>query len=430
MIEALLWLLVLVIARLIERTWWSPGAILALVLGVSAMGTAVFAPEYYRSFSANLFLQALVIAAVIGSLIGRSFPGRDRPQQSFVIVRERAFFLTGMASAVVSFSAILSELGVTLANLANPLSIMRAAQAATRMRYTEGFDFPLTYNLANAALVTYAAVLVAHIISTRRIRLHLLVPVLIYTAGNLLITTRAPIISLGLVMAFSAIFARKRSSPRGEFPRLFSVRSSFVLAISAAALAGFFFFLQVLRFGEQSTRTADQIWGHLRRYPWGNLPGFSIWWDGLAPWEDTDHLPGFYTFMGIYDNLGIDARAVGGYTAYIPLTADEMGNIYTAFRGLVHDFGTFGALIFVFLVGILGGMAVAGRAFSSRVSYAVYISVSCFFAYSFIFSLWAYTSFILAMLVTPLALRIFTSKTPPTSLNVERKKRDAVNHLR
>lgn len=400
------WLAVIVAARLAERSWWSPGALLSLVLGINALGTEIFAPEYFTSFEANLALQGLCLLTVVGTVIGRSFPGRDRDRVPLEVRRVRSFVAFGLVASVLSFVLTLEAIGAGIATLFSPLELMRAAQSATRMRYVEGLDFPLTYNIANAAILVYAAIAAMHFVSTRRISTPLLVPLVIYGASNLLITTRAPLMFMLIIMVSAALFADKETSETKWFRPLFSRRSLIVATVLGVAIAGLFFFFQVLRFGETSTRSADDVWAHLRRWPWGNLPGFSLWFEGQTS-EITEHTPGFYTFMGLFDNLGVEDRVQGAYREFVYLTASEPGNIYTAFRGLVHDFGWLGCALFMIGVGVMGGAAIVGRAMSPRISAAVYIAVFGFVAWSFIISFWAYTANLAAFVALPLAMRAF-----------------------
>lgn len=410
MIIAIGWILVAAFCRMIERTWWGPGGVLSMVMTVSAVGTVFFAPEYYNSPSANLFLQFLAVATSVGGALGSRVGFRRPDPSALVITRARGYFLLfGLISSFIAFYATLKAAGFGLADVAEIDSFATNVQAATLERYNEGLNFPIEYNIGNAFTLAYAAVMTTHFVGTRRIHVSLLLPLVIYCASNLLITSRSPILMLMIVIVLSAVYAEMLNSKNRSMPQLLTKRHVVAGVVVVLVTILVFYYFQTLRFGPESTRSSSEVWAHLRRWPWGSLPGFSLWYDGVAFRSEADMPAGFYTFMGIFDNLGVADRIAGGYTQYIYLTGTEPGNIYTAFRGLVSDFGVFGSLSFMLVIGFLGGLALSSRVFSSRVGLAMYVSVVGFCAYSFVFSFWAYTSNLVAMIVLPFIYRMFSS---------------------
>lgn len=405
MVTSLTWLVVMAAARLAERSWWSPGALMAAILGVSSIGAYIFAPEYYQSDSANLALQALTLVMVAGHILGRSGVHSATHGTSFRLRHHKGLLIFGYGTSAASLYFTLQAVGADLASLIDPSYLMRVAQSATMERYTDGIPLPLSYNVANSLFLVYAAAVAIDSVCRHRFDYRNLPPLLIYGLSNTLITTRGPLIFMMIIMLSAGAYAYRLQSPLGEFPRAFSRRSLLLGASGTILVAALFFYFQVLRFGEQSTRSADDVWAHLRRWPWGGVPGLSIWLDtGAQP--EAPHLPGFYTFMGIFDNLGIETRVAGAYTERILLTSLESSNIFTAFRGLYHDFGVAGTLVFILLVGVLGGMAITGGLGGPRVSLSAYVAVFGFVAWSPVVSFWAYTANIAATLMLPLALRL------------------------
>lgn len=426
MLIVIVWIFVAGLARLMEGTWWSPGSIMALVLATNALGTTIFAPEYYMSISANFYLQALVFVVSVGTALGQRFTKRVSPASAeiFKIRRKTAFFSMGMFAAILSAFYTLQTTGIPVSDLSSPLAVMRAAQRVTQQRYSEGLDFPVLYNLSNALLLSYAIAFAVHMAAIRRFEWWLSIPLMIFVITNMLITARGPILFMLLLMAFAAVFANKHTSPTGRFV---SLRDGTVLKF-AVALVGFvgavFVMFQILRFGEGNTRSVAEVATYLRRWPWGSLPGFSLWFDGLAG-QSPDTIPGYYTFMGIYDNLGIAGRQQGAYTDYVYLTRGEPANIYTAFRGFYHDFGIVGSGVFLFLVGVVGGKVCKGYLFGPYASLSIYVGVMTFTAYAFVISFWAYTANLAALIILPLVLKYYTSESK-TSSSVEAGTRNNV----
>lgn len=401
MVIVLCWTLAAWAARAIERSWWSPGALLALSMWVSATGTAVFAPEYPMSLPAMLVLIALNLLISYGVFIGRSMV-RAAPRAVELRLRARGGLLMfGLICSGASFAVTLQVLGIGAADLLSPLGVMRAAQQATFVRYTQGLSFPITYNIFNALFLSYAMAVAIHFGQAGRVEWRFMLPVAIYIVTNMLITTRAPILMMIIMMILAAVYAAHLRRPARALPALFARRSLHYFLITAAVIAGIFFLFQVLRFGEHSHRSPADVWSHLRRWPWGSLPGFSLWFDSGAS-AFVERLPGSYTFMGIFDLLGLESRVTGAFTDYLFLTPSEPANIYTLFRGLYLDFGWIGSGAFMLGIGITAGVAIAAhRAWAIP----VYVAITGLMAYAFVFSFWAYTANIVALLVLPFVLK-------------------------
>lgn len=400
MIIAATWIAVAGVGRFLEGTWWTPGALMGLLFAVSAVGTAALAPDYPNSIEANLLLQGLALVLSLAGMLFRRLASTNKRPVSFAVTRLGVFLTVGYSSAIASLAATMAVVGVGPGELLSWNTLAAVVQASTKQRYTVGFSFPLYYNVANAILFAYAVMASTHWVQLRRLDARMLGPLLIYCGSNLLITTRAPLLFMAILMVFSAAFAERVHRPDGRFGGMFSWRHVRRILAIGAAVAGLFFFFQVLRFGESHAQPAGDVWRHLRRYPWGSLPGFSIWREGLAGWTPVHHV-GYYTFMGVFDNLGIEPRVEGGFADFVSLAPGEAGNIYTAFRGLILDFGVVGTVFFMFSLGAISGLAVWTSVFPPRIALSVYVAVTGFIAWSLIFSLWAYTSVLVALVLLP-----------------------------
>lgn len=95
-------------------------------------------------------------------------------------------------------------------------------------------------------------------------------------------------------------------------------------------------------------------------YFFTHIYGFSDWFTaytgGRAAFNyDTSHYYfGFYTFTAIFEMFGSDkVTSQGVYDEFFMYTDLLESNIYTIFRGMIMDFGIFGALVFMLLNGFL-----------------------------------------------------------------------------
>lgn len=408
-----LWTLTALFARLIERSWWSPGALLALSMWVSAFGTITMAPEYYMSLQANIYLVIMTLLVSFGTVFGTML-GEGASVDAFDVhlVRPKFLFYFGLFFSLFSFAVTLKVIGVRLPDLASPIGIMRAAQAATYERYTTGLRFPITYNISNALFLAYAMAVSLYFVDQRKIVIRYLIPVAIFIAANMLITTRAPILFMILLMIFPVVYALYLRSGDNRLPDMFTPQVLKYAVLGILSVAVMFFLFQVLRFGEESSRSASEVWLHLRRWPWGSLPGFSLWFDDPSG-DIWYRVPGSYTWMGIFDQLGIEKRVVGGYGEYHNLTSSEAANIFTVFRGLYLDFGWIGSGVFMFVLGVLGGLSLkALRRIGPFFAMSAYVAIMGFMAFAFVVSFWAFTANIVALLVFPILVICCFSSAP------------------
>lgn len=65
---------------------------------------------------------------------------------------------------------------------------------------------------------------------------------------------------------------------------------------------------------------------------------------------------GRFSFSSLYDLLGIHKNTIGIYTDYLRISSEDITadtNIFTAFRQFMDDFGIFGTIIFMFILGAI-----------------------------------------------------------------------------
>jgi oligosaccharide repeat unit polymerase len=73
-----------------------------------------------------------------------------------------------------------------------------------------------------------------------------------------------------------------------------------------------------------------------------------------------------------------------------------ISNTFTIFRPLTEDFGEAGAMVFVFLLGVIGNMAIKAVTMHRRVVFfqVVLVALYAFLMWSFSASFYAYTTFL------------------------------------
>ena len=163
----------------------------------------------------------------------------------------------------------------------------------------------------------------------------------------------------------------------------------------------------------------EYVASYLQRYSSGHIYAFSDWFQSTIleiktniSYERNSYLPGFLTFMSIFQILG-DTSFVppGVYTEYF-YDGSLTSNIYTIFRGLITDFGILGSLIFWFIFGSLSNYIyynIRSRNYSS-ISVSAYPLLIGYIYTSFIISLLIWKSTIIAFLLSAAILEFTKQK--------------------
>ncbi len=178
----------------------------------------------------------------------------------------------------------------------------------------------------------------------------------------------------------------------GKLPKI-SLKYLFLLFGGLIALIGVLYFVMLLRTGDFSIamrkRIADKLW----IYALAQVVNFDYWFSNM----NIESLQlGLNNFMFIFKDLGLTVRVQGVYTDLI----SGYGNIFTAFRGIICDFGVFGGLIYCFFRGIVTQYCIKRVTLGdikTSISSCLIICMYFWNIYGFIISPWIYNSYILAI---------------------------------
>jgi oligosaccharide repeat unit polymerase len=186
-----------------------------------------------------------------------------------------------------------------------------------------------------------------------------------------------------------------------------------VIVISTLIILVFFgllFFSMLLRTNEINSDTISFISYRFVNYSFGHLVAFDDWiltgWNSYYPFE-------LKTFYGISNYLGFASREQGIFTDFFTygngnISGEMVTNVYTVFRSLIEDFGILGSFIFSGLLGLFSGFSFLKiKNNPNAIAWKVIHSAFLFFIfYSFITSVWAYTSYIVVFIVFYLLLKL------------------------
>lgn len=183
------------------------------------------------------------------------------------------------------------------------------------------------------------------------------------------------------------------------------------------------FVTMLFRYGALDANTSSIVVGKITSYSLGHLPAFDLWFDSIRGRLDS-YTFGARTFNGITNPLGILKRSGGVFES--PTTISPYGdstNVYTVYRFFIEDFGVIGSLLYIFCMG--GICRVIRHGF--RVKHDVFFCVAAlsmmyfFISWSFVASIFAYTTYIALFLYLYMLVRLCFKKCSRRKLVQTRK---------
>lgn len=147
-------------------------------------------------------------------------------------------------------------------------------------------------------------------------------------------------------------------------------------------------------------------------YAFGHLPAFDLW---FTTQDVFDYSYGSKTFYGITNFIGIVKREQGVFQEVYNIGKDNFDgttNVYTVFRILIEDFGYIGSCIVFFMLGFLSRISICciHKNIFSYFDQVILMAVYSFIFWSFVTSLFAYTSYIAMFCLMFILLYISYSK--------------------
>lgn len=183
----------------------------------------------------------------------------------------------------------------------------------------------------------------------------------------------------------------KVTSPGGS-------KTIILYALPILAITIFSFLARGIETDGQLQQIIGKLYYYFVSYSSGHLYAFSDWFSSLTggdpvlTYSSVKNSNGFYTFMAIFSFFGSSIEIPPGvYDEYFYIEDLLQTNIYTHYRGLILDFGMFGALVVVFFGGLLTHVVFYKQLITRWPSFSV-----AFFTH---FIGYLYTSFIVSLLI-------------------------------
>lgn len=189
-------------------------------------------------------------------------------------------------------------------------------------------------------------------------------------------------------------------------------RTVIMLVGSFIGLLALLTVVMMFRIGQFDIDTMYVVFGKAISYALGQLPAFDLWFSNH---EDvfSELTFGGKVFYGVTNTLGILKREGGIFENTIDVSpyGDET-NVFTIFRFFIEDFGTIGALVWLFFMGWLCRKIY--DSFMRKQHIYLTITLMCgiyfFISWSFVASVFAYATYIALLFYLYVLVSLFYRK--------------------
>jgi hypothetical protein len=342
-----------------EKSWFVPSSILSLlftfVLGLSLL----FAPDFYFSPLALLYILSTIITFFIGGLFIQNSVEYSKSALEVTLksikLNNKILITVILSGTFIGFISIYFLLTTTGTKLSSFLSLSEFIEVASKLSVLRYSEVPLSTNIIFFLTLNYTSLIfsgVFFVLSTKIkykiISIFPLVPVLLFT----LIYTARVVFLNALIFFFISILATKVLE-KSDHIRLFSRKKIMFYIVGLISIFILFLITQIARYDIKDVtdfKNISYITLRLRIWFFGNVSGFSVWFDSF--YSNSSPFWGQYTFGGLFELFGIGTRKLGIFDVVPIGHADEKTNVFSLCRILIEDFSIWGTYLVCFFAGL------------------------------------------------------------------------------
>lgn len=362
--------------------------------------------EYSWAYTGLVWINLAVLSTIAGAYLVRDYAfggthnylGKTsecseqslRKDTDYIWIILGAIVILGLMSAILS----LRQNGFHISNALSLRGLLNVSSAAAIQRYTGTQSRSMVHQLLSI-FVYLSAVCGGYsynFAADRKLKFLSLISLLPIVCEMLFTSGKVGFIAA--MFLWLAGWCASYVKLNGLLPKV-KLRTALFLLLVFSLMVALLFFAMVLRVGTMSGKVMHVLVQKFWIYMFGQMVEFDGWFSAQDSF--SDYQLGINTYMTVFKTLGFVTRTQGVYDVFVP----GYGNIFTAFRGIISDFGVLGSLIYCFIRG-----AVTQICLSFLVSNRQYpvlpamLFVCAYFwnLYSFIISPWIYTTYILAII--------------------------------
>ena len=348
--------------RIYLKSWLAPASIFSMLWFLLLSTTLFVAPGFPIYPFGVWYILAISVALTLGSLLVPKHILPDSEKYNTIEAIKLFFFTrSNLILLVIAIFCLISIVGIFVLLLFgvkryglsfNIYSIISLPGQLYDDRDAGILLIPwyiryLTYFIMPSSLL--GGILIPFEKYPRKIICYL--PIILAILIGMVYTTRASIL-LSIILFISGLFS-SYIILKNDDNYFLSFRSFFNFASLLIFLLSSWIFLQWLRGGGDSEFIFYPIINSIKSAVLGSTTAFTTW---LQNYKQHSLAFGLYTFAGPMDIIGLNDRQLGFYSEFISLP-NGYSNIYTAFRGLIHDFSITGSILICFVIGIVAQLS-------------------------------------------------------------------------
>ena len=386
-----LYIISLLVVRYVDKTWWSPGAILILLYTILVFFSPI---SQYTNVFGLLVLLTLIMVFNFGSLLITPMAKKQKKiciiYINYKVVRNIYYiYFTSVIFAVIGLFVLMNSLGIKISDFMSIKGLIHVSHQSAIARYQENFQTPLLANIL-FGFGYFAAFLSGFFVQEFKYRsIYIFIVFLLYT---MIYSTKAAFL-LPIIFFISSYLVRQLVNHKNIKVSTKYLLTLFLIIILIMVIASY------LRYAGKLN--SKEFFQHLIIYFIGNITPFTDWIANR--YTDSNIFFGQYTFRSLFVLLHLTNARAGVYDTFVPILGYESSNIHTAFRGLIEDFTLIGTYFLLFILGMLSKLFYNNIKKGNLIYIALILPVYSFILWSPVYSVFAYNSLIFAhLLLLPL----------------------------
>ncbi|MES3057692.1 oligosaccharide repeat unit polymerase [Sphingomonas faeni] len=414
------------LVRRMVQAWAFPAVLFSLAWFIYTIVPLVCFPAAHVYPIAMLYIFAATVVVSVASVSGwsasfaRSAVLKAAHKDYYGNLFLLNIFAVGFVLAVACLLLNSAAQGISISQLVNNINDSAAEYAGRRYSYDIA---PTAYQQIANVLAYFCAGLGGLIMTSQKsryLRWSITIASLFPSIFVMMTQSAKGMLFLCTAIFFGGIIAERIQKNRTD---LFSKRAlpATVVGLTVAIVLVTVSFLARGVSAAAGGSIIDALAPYWASYTSGHLFAFSDWFGNfiglgsVQPYDDPGLTKGFYTFMSVFKLLGDDRPvAIGVYSEYISIPPYIGTNIYTLFRGMIHDFGLGGSLLALGLLSYLTHVAFRAMLNTSKPAFSVaaFIFATAFIYQSFIISSLTWTTMPVGLFLIGAALFSMQLKSP------------------
>lgn len=407
-------IILLFIVKLMSKNCLNPYFIMSIIWSVFIlMGLIVFKSEVNWNYIGLIWIILACLLFMTGNIIGMSMTKNCMLKNNENIKVSNISWKFILICITIGLLRCAIEIKLNGFSFKNILDINTLFEINSEMAYKRYNGESINNPIMQVLLIfVYAAPLCGgygFVYSENKYHKIICISTFIPTLINLLITnTKAGMIASVLLWISSFMVGYLEKHKQGpKLNKILNIKNVILVVIILMIL----YLSMILRIGRVNTEVINIVNNKFKIYSLGHIFAFDNWffYDAFK----TDYTLGGYTFLAIFNTLGLAVRNQGVFNDITYNLTGNGTNVYTVFRGIISDFGVVGGLIFFMIIGLFSGYSFkkVSQGKKKTISSRLILTATYFFIFfSMIVSPWTYNSYILAFVIFALYLLICWKK--------------------